>query len=151
MDNGQFEHLLQEITASRRHTDETVGKLRDELLVHTAAMIADSREHTAAQIAESRQHTGMLVQDLREQTASIAQDLRRHTDETALETRRHFEVVAEGLRQDVRLVAEGLAVGNDKRERLRLDMTAEFAETRAMIKLSYSELDRRLRRLETRS
>ncbi len=66
------------------------------------------------------------------------------------DVKRHFNVVAEGLRSEIRLVAEGV-------EGVRFDLAAftervkqEFEETRAMIRLSYAELDRRLRTLEGR-
>jgi hypothetical protein len=66
------------------------------------------------------------------------------------EVKRHFNVVAEALRSEIRQVAEGV-------EGVRFDLTAfkaevkqEFEETRAMIRLSYTELDRRLRTLEGR-
>jgi hypothetical protein len=59
--------------------------------------------------------------------------------------RRHFDVVGEELRGQIRLVAEGL-------QGLREVTTAEFksvrdeiAETQSMIRLSFTELDRRIR------
>jgi CYTH domain-containing protein len=65
--------------------------------------------------------------------------------ETAEEINRHFNVVGEGLRAEIRTVAEGL-------QGLREVTTAEFkavrdeiAETQAMIRLSFGELDRRIR------
>jgi hypothetical protein len=65
--------------------------------------------------------------------------------ETADEIRRHFDVVGESLRTEIRAVAEGL-VG------LRETTTAEFrvvreeiADTRAMLRLSFSDLERRIR------
>lgn len=65
--------------------------------------------------------------------------------ETAEEIRRHFNVVGEELRTEIRTVAEGL-------QGLREVTTAEFkavrdeiAETQAMIRLSFGELDRRIR------
>lgn len=81
-----------------------------------------------------------------------AEEIRRHLnvvgDELRTEirtVRRHFDVVGEGLRTEIRTVAEGL-VG------LREVTTAEFkavrneiAETQAMIRLSFGELDRRIR------
>jgi hypothetical protein len=82
--------------------------------------------------------------------------------ETADEIKRHFNVVAEGLRSDIRVLAEGLGANTDRLDRFerRLDsfesrfdsfesrVTAEFTETRAMIRLSYGELERRIVRLE---
>lgn len=84
--------------------------------------------------------------------------------ETADEIKRHFNVVAEGLRSDIRVLAEGLGANTDRLDRLerrfdgfesRFDsfesrVTAEFTETRAMIRLSYGELERRIERLEGR-
>ena len=72
------------------------------------------------------------------------------------EIKRHFEVVAEGVRGEIQTVAEGVdsfaermgsletRVGALQQEVLR-----EFTETQAMIRLSYSELERRLHDLET--
>jgi hypothetical protein len=97
MENGQFERLLYEIAASRRHTDEIALQLRGEIL----------------------------------------------------ESRRLYEVVAEGLSSKIELVADGVLTVDAKVERLRGDVNAEFIETRAMIKLSYAELDRRLRAVES--
>ncbi len=69
------------------------------------------------------------------------------------EIKRHFNVVAERLEGRIQQLAEGLAGLDEKINReigtLRAGMHEEFEETRAMIRLSYSELDRRLRVLET--
>jgi hypothetical protein len=68
------------------------------------------------------------------------------------DTRREFLVPFEDLRADHRLLAEGIAAvdGNvdDKIEGLRSEMRAEFQEVRALLELSYSDLDRRASRLE---
>jgi hypothetical protein len=78
------------------------------------------------------------------------------------ETRRHFDVVAEGMRADVRLVAEGVStvaeglstvrgeVQEFRKEvaQFRKEVADEFTELRSMIRLSYTELDRRLRTME---
>jgi len=76
------------------------------------------------------------------------QTLRQLVEQLATETRRHFDVVADGLRKDVQLVAEGVSSLNDQVVRLRGDITGEFSEVKSMIRLSYTELDRRLRTLE---
>jgi chromosome segregation ATPase len=96
--------------------------------------------------------------------------------DTVEEIKRHFGIVAEGLRGDVQAVAEGLALltdrvggvdtrlegvetrlegvetrldGLDMRlEAFQQETRREFGETQAMIRLSYSELDRRLRDVE---
>jgi predicted nuclease with TOPRIM domain len=68
--------------------------------------------------------------------------------DTAEEIKRHFDVVAEGLRSEIRIVVDGLQGLHD-------EMTAEFkavreeiSETQAMIRLSFGQLDRRIRTLE---
>jgi hypothetical protein len=70
------------------------------------------------------------------------------------EVKRHFSIVAEGLSSEIRLVADAVAAVDQKLDReiatLRTEMNEQFEETRAMIRLSYSELDRRLRTLEDR-
>jgi hypothetical protein len=68
--------------------------------------------------------------------------------ETADEIKRHFNVVAEGLRTDIRTVAEGLAATGERFDRLDSRIEAEFNEVKAMIRLSFGELDRRIRSLE---
>ena len=68
------------------------------------------------------------------------------------EIKRHFNVVAEGLESRIQRLAEGLVNLDEKVERrfsaLETGMNEQFEETRAMIRLSYAELDRRLRTLE---
>jgi transposase-like protein len=73
--------------------------------------------------------------------------------ETVEEIKRHFGVVAEQLRSDVRAVAEGQqALQAEMRRELsavRTEVARESEETRALIRLSYGEIDRRVRSLET--
>lgn len=90
--------------------------------------------------ADTRHHFDVVAEGLRKETA---------------DTRRHFDVVAEGLRKDVQLVAEGVVASGQRTDRLtgRIEqiergIRGEFEETRSMIRLSYTELDRRLRTLE---
>ena len=68
--------------------------------------------------------------------------------ETADEIKRHFSVVAEGLRSEIRTVAEGLVATNEKIDRLESRITEELNEIKAMIRLSFGELDRRIQSLE---
>ena len=68
--------------------------------------------------------------------------------ETVDEVKRHFGIVAEDLRSDIRAVAEGQQNLRRDVESFRVDVAREFDETRALIRLSYGELDRRVRGLE---
>ena len=66
------------------------------------------------------------------------------------ETRRHIDVVAERLEGKIQFLGESVA---DVKAKLALkadrdEMLHGFAETQAMIKFSYSDLDRRIRSLE---
>ena len=164
MENAHFERLLHEIAESRRHTDVIAGTLRDEIRQNTAetvGMLRDEiRQNTAETVGmlrdEIRQNTaetvGMLRDEIRQNSAETVGMLRDEIRSTAEDTRRHFDVVAEGIRGDVRLLAESVVTLDARRgtqiEELRHDMTRESAETRAMLKLSYVELDRRLTTLE---
>jgi len=69
--------------------------------------------------------------------------------EMAEEIKRHFNVVAEDLRSEIRTVAEGFIVTNERLDRMESRMAEEFSEVKAMIRLSFGELDRRIRSLET--
>jgi hypothetical protein len=64
------------------------------------------------------------------------------------EVKKHIDVVAESLESKIQLVAEGVFNVNEKLDRLKHEMHRESEETRALIKLSYTELDRRLTTLE---
>ena len=78
----------------------------------------------------------------------VDEDLKRLIESTAIETRRHFDVVAEQVRSDVKISIEAASSASDKVDRLAVAMREEFGEVKSMIRLSYSELDRRLRTLE---
>jgi len=69
------------------------------------------------------------------------------------EIKRHFGVVAEGLQSQLKLAVEALDAKIDVLGRdlvaLREETRRGFAETQAMIKFSYAELDRRVSSLET--
>jgi uncharacterized protein YceH (UPF0502 family) len=73
--------------------------------------------------------------------------------ETVEEIKRHFGIVVEGVRDGIRAVAEGVATLREESHRefkdVRSEMAQEFEETRSLIRLSYGELDRRVKSLET--
>jgi len=65
------------------------------------------------------------------------------------EIKRHFGVVAESLRSDIRQIAEGHATIRHELQGLRDEFRDEFKEMRALIRLSFSQLDQRIRTLES--
>lgn len=71
------------------------------------------------------------------------------SNEEMEEIKRHFGVVAESLRSDIRQIAEGHAVIRHELESRREEVRDEFKETRALMKLSFSQLDQRIDTLES--
>ena len=68
-----------------------------------------------------------------------------------VEAKRHTGVLTEGLRHELQAVAEGFQMHLDRRhadERVYLD--EQFRETRALIQLSYGQIQERVERLEQR-
>jgi hypothetical protein len=57
------------------------------------------------------------------------------------EIKRHFGVVAESLRSDIRKIAEGHAMIRHELQGQREELRGEFNETRALVRLSFSQLD----------
>lgn len=67
------------------------------------------------------------------------------------DSKRHTGVLTEGLRHELQLVAEGFQMHLDRRhvdDRAYLD--EQFRETRALIQLSYGQIQERVERLENR-
>jgi hypothetical protein len=60
-----------------------------------------------------------------------------------------FHIVSEGLIDQIKLLAEGHAGIVDRLDRLEKENERQHLETRALIKLSFAELDRRLTDLES--
>lgn len=68
-----------------------------------------------------------------------------------VDAKRHTGVLTEGLRHELQLVAEGVQMHLDRRhsdDRAYLD--EQFRETRALIQLSYGQIQERVERLEQR-
>jgi len=86
--------------------------------------------------------TSRQIEGLREETLGRF--------ERVEEAVRHNQVSLESLRGEVRLVAEGVANTNERLDSFKVEVSNEFAETRKMIRLGYSDLDRRVRALEAR-
>ncbi len=94
-----------------------------------------------AQFEETRRHFDV-----------VTEGMRAHVQLVADESRRHFDVVAEGMRSDIRLVAEGVSSLGERVDRLEQNLREEIRETRrdltALLTVPYTDLDRRVRRLE---
>ena len=105
-------------------------------------------------LAQIQQIVGAATEALRTDIAGV----KRHTDVVTealradiADAKRHTGVLTEGLRHELQLVAEGFQMHLDRRhadDREYLDN--QFRETRALIQLSYGQLQERVERLEQR-
>jgi hypothetical protein len=59
-----------------------------------------------------------------------------------------FHIIAEGLTDQIKLLAEGHAGIINRLDGMEKENERQHSETRALVKLSYAELDRRLSDLE---
>jgi hypothetical protein len=60
-----------------------------------------------------------------------------------------FHIISEGLMDHIKLLAEGHVGIVERLDRIERESERQHLETRALIKLSFSELDRRLSDLES--
>ena len=73
------------------------------------------------------------------------------TDARLEDTRRHLGILIENLDSKIQTVAEGVINVDQKIDRVRVELTGEIAEVKHLLRGSYSDLDRRVRRLEADS
>ena len=65
------------------------------------------------------------------------------------EIKRHFGVVAGSLRGDIQQIAEGHTMLRHELQSQREEMRDEFKETKSLMKLSFTQLDQRIRTVES--
>lgn len=132
---------------TRRHFDVVAEGMRGELQLVS--------EHLSSRLESVPSRTDRLepaVEETQRHFDVVAKGTRAHVQLVADETRRHFDVVAEGMRSDVRLVAEGVSSLGERVDRVEQNLREEIRETRrdltVLLTASYTDLDRRVRRLE---
>ncbi|HYR30253.1 MAG TPA: hypothetical protein VEU30_17450 [Thermoanaerobaculia bacterium] len=97
---------------------------------------------------------GEVFRRIEESTAELKQWVEERIAVSAVETRRHFDIALD--RQDDRLDLLNERVTNlgEKLDReaadIRTEMRKGFADTHDLIKFAYSDLDRRVTKLEHR-
>ena len=155
---------------TRRHFDVVAEGMRGELqlvsehLSSRLESVSSRTDRLEPAVEETRRHFDVVTEGMRAHVQLVADETRRHFDAVADgmrahvqlvadETRRHFDVVAEGMRSDVRLVAEGVSSLAERVDRVEENLREEIRQTRtdltALITVSYGDLDRRVRRLES--
>ena len=110
-------------------------------------MDRETREFLEQQFATIDQRFTRVESEFRSELRGVRQDVAEKFEET----KRHVGVVVEGLRGEIRQVAEGVANVDEKLERFRQDVDERFAEVKTLVKVSYGELDHRVRALEAGS
>lgn len=91
-----------------------------------------------------------LRQEFGEKAETLAASLRQELSEKTEEMKRHSGVLHEDLGHKLDLVVEGRQALHQKIERLETKMEHEFLEMRALIQLSYRQLQERVETLEQR-
>ena len=69
--------------------------------------------------------------------------------ETLEQVKRHFNVATEAMRSEFRTVAEAVGAQGEEMRREFATVRTEIEEVKAMIRLSYAEIDRRFQVLES--
>jgi hypothetical protein len=91
---------------------------------------------------ESAAQTAALVAT---QVATLDQSLRAHIDEKIGEVR----ILVEDLHTNIQLGAEGVIATQESLAAFRAEVDRQFQEVKAVNRLSYVELERRLSKLES--
>jgi cell division protein FtsB len=143
MTEDPFQTLSAELAQVRRQgerTEQTVQALQHDM--------AQMRDHLDGSLVEVRQEIVQTRADLRQEIAETRDELRTEI----VDLHRHFDVVTEDLRGQIQLIAEGLVgLGERMEERMaagRRETAAELSEIKALIRFCFTDLDRRVTRLE---
>jgi septal ring factor EnvC (AmiA/AmiB activator) len=146
--NERIDEVAADLAELRREVRAGFAQVQTEFAavrVEFAAEQEKTRTELRAEFAAG--HAALRAEFAAEQEKTRT-ELRAEFAAERVELRRHFDVVAEDLRATIRLLAEGLSTLNQRMDRFETRMAEQFAELRDMIRLSYTDLDRRVRVLE---
>ncbi len=93
---------------------------------------------------EIKRHFDVVAESLRAEVRDLRQELRVDIQDA----RRHSDVIAESLRSEIRIVAEGVTGLDEKFTQQFRNVREEVGEVKSLLRLSYGDLDRRVRTLE---
>lgn len=148
MKDDELRNLLAESAAATRlHFDAVVDRIRiqvDAVEGRTQARF----DQVDARFAAAEESTQARFDQVDTRFVAVEDKMLSRIQDSEERTRRHFDVVAESMRSDVQQVAEGLGMMRQEMNQRFADVDHEFTETRSLIKLSYSQLDRRVEVLE---
>lgn len=147
--------------------NEELGALRDELrrgfaemreemrrgLAETRAewrsALAEAGEEWRSALAETREHLHGALAETREELHRGFAETRERLDRVEEQVRRNG-VLIEATREDVKSLAEAHVVLDERVERYRRENDAAHRDTQGLVRLTYRDLRRRVRRLESR-
>lgn len=98
---------------------------------------------SAQQIARLREETGQQFASLREETAQQFAETNRRF-EGVEDSIRYTQITVEQMRDEIQLLAEGVSGFSEKLDTVRTELKAEIGEVRDLLRLSYSDLNRRI-------
>jgi DNA anti-recombination protein RmuC len=131
---------LDKIFAERDRRLDKIFEERDRRL----DKIFEERDRRLDKIFEERDRR--LDKRFEEQTERIEAQTRQIVEEARRDLSgqiRQTDVKLEDLRSQTQLVAEGVVANRERHDKFREEVRKEFDETRTLIKVSYSDLDRR--------
>lgn len=136
----------------KRHFDTIASGLRSEIRAVGDGLVVTSQrqDRTAKALDERIVQTGKTLDERIDRTNEKLDRLDEKLDRGFEEVKRHFEVVAEGLGSQIRVVAEGLVAINKRLDRFEVSFSDRFGEMESLMRLSFSELDRRIQTLASR-
>jgi hypothetical protein len=133
--------------ATRQITAQTTSQIAEatrQITAQTTSQIAEATAQITAQTtAQVAEVTAQISAQTAAQTAALSahdQSLRAHIDERI----REVHVLVEDLRTNVQLVAEGVIATQQSLATFRGEVQREFEEVKAVNRLSYVELERKI-------
>jgi uncharacterized protein YPO0396 len=136
MTDDQYQTLL----AGMSQTNQAVQGLQH----HVDASLTEMRRHLDGSLGEVRREIAETRDQLRTEMGEMRDELRSEIGES----RRHVEILTEDLRGQIQIVAEGFVSLGERIDAGRRETAAELADIRALIRVSYADLDRRVTKLE---
>jgi archaellum component FlaC len=131
-----------------------IGAMDQELKAYLDQKFQESAQQTQQLREEMTQQVGQLREEMTQQTGQLREETgqqfrvmnqRLETIETDV---RGAYVAIEGLHGQIRLVAEGVSNVVEQLEHLDEKVSRELAEIKIFNRLSYQDLDVRVRKLE---
>jgi chromosome segregation ATPase len=128
---------------------DRTAKALDEKLDRTAKALDEKLDRTDAKLDRTIERLDRTDAKL-DRTIERLDQLDKKLDQGFEEVKRHFEVVAEGMGSQIRMVAEGFVATNERLDRFEVRVSDQFGGMESMMRLSFSELDRRIQTLASR-